>query len=79
MYTQRLMVLKWKDKKDVLMLSTFHNDNTNKIEDQNTRKIKSIICCDYYNTMVIVFCDYNNTMLTSVTVFYCCIPAFEND
>ena len=33
MYTRRLMVLKWKDKKDVLMLSTFHDDNTKEIED----------------------------------------------
>ena len=47
MYIRRLMVLKWKDKKDVLMLSTFHNDNTKEIEDQNTKKIKPIVCCDY--------------------------------
>ena len=33
MYTRSLMVLKWKDKKDVLMLSTFHYDNTKEIED----------------------------------------------
>ena len=38
MYTRRLMVLKWKDKKDVLMLNTFHDDNTKEIEDQNTRE-----------------------------------------
>ena len=45
------MVLKWKDKKDVLMLSTIHDDNTKEIEDQNTRKINPIVCCDYNNTM----------------------------
>ena len=33
MYPRSLMVLKWKDKKDVLMLSTFHDDNTKEIED----------------------------------------------
>ena len=38
MYTRRLMVLKCKDKKNVLMLNAFHNDYTKEIEDQNTRK-----------------------------------------
>ena len=51
MFTRCLMVLKWKDKKDVLMLRTFQNNNTKEIEDQNTRKIKPIVCCDYNNTM----------------------------
>ena len=32
-YTRRLMLLKWKDKKDMLMLSTFHYDNTKEIEE----------------------------------------------
>ena len=63
MYTRRLMVLKWKDKKDVLMLSTFQNDNTNKIEDQNTRKIKPIVCCDYNSTMGGV--DVSDSFLSS--------------
>ena len=70
MYTRSLMVLKWKDKKDVLMLSTFHDDNTKEIEDQNNRKIKPIVCCDYNKTKVVS---------TSETVFYRCIPAPEND
>ena len=70
MYTRRLMVLKWKDKKDVLVLSTFQNDNTKEIEDQNTRKIKPIACCDYNNTM-------GGVDLSAV--FYRRIPAPEND
>ena len=70
MYTRRLMVLKWKDKKDALMLSTFHDNNPKKIEYQNTRKIKSIVCCDYNNTMAV---------LTSVPIFYLRIPTPEND
>ena len=64
------MVLKWNDKKDVVMLSTFHDDNTNKIEDQNIRKIKPIVCCDYNNTM-------GGVNLSDC--FYCRIPAPEND
>ena len=70
MYTQRLMALKWKDKKDVLMLSTFQNDITKEIEDQNTRKIKPIVCCNYNNTIGVS---------TSVTIFYCHIPALKNN
>ena len=70
MYIRRLMVLKWKDKKDVLMLSTFHNDNTKKIEDQNTRKINPS-----FAVITITQWGVSNT----VTVFYCRIPASEND
>ena len=70
MYNQRLMALKWKDKKDVLMLSTFQNDITKEIEDQNTRKIKPIVCCNYNNTIGVS---------TSVTIFYCRIPVLENN
>ena len=61
MYTRRLMVLKLKDKKDVLMLSTFQNDNTKEIEDQNTRKIKPIVCCDYNNLSVCFLSLYPST------------------
>ena len=65
MYIRHLMVLKWKNKKDVLMLNTFHNDITKEIEDQNTRKIKPIVCCDYNNTMGGV--DLSNCFLSSYT------------
>ena len=52
------------------MLGTFQNDNTKEIEDQNIRKIKPIVWCDYNNTMAGV--DLS-------AVFYCRIPAPKSD
>ena len=46
MYCQRLMVLKWKDKKDMHMISTYHNDHTKEVGCHNTHKIKPVVCCD---------------------------------
>ena len=65
MYNRRFMVLNWNNKKDVLMLNTFHNDNTKEIEDQTTRKIKPNVCCDYNNTMGGV--DLSDCFLSSYT------------
>ena len=45
------------------MLRTFQNDNTKEIEDQNTRKIKPVVCCDYNNTMGCV--DLSDCFLSS--------------
>ena len=51
MYCRRLMVLKWKDKKDVHMISTYHDDSTKEVGRHNARKIKPVVCCDYNDTM----------------------------
>ena len=51
MYGGRLMVLKWKDKKDVHMISTYHDVSTKEIGCQSTRKVKPVVCCDYNDSM----------------------------
>lgn len=48
------MLLKWKDKKDVHMLSTTHDARTKEVRAAEPNKppvIKPLVCCDYNNTM----------------------------
>ena len=51
LYSGRLMVLKWKDKKDVHMLSTIHDASTKEVGSTNAPKVKPKVCCDYNDTM----------------------------
>ena len=51
LYNGRLMLLKWKDKKDVHIMSTFHDASVKEVGRQGARKIKPIVCCDYNDTM----------------------------
>lgn len=45
------MVLKWKDKKDVLMLSSIHNDERTMIENRGRRQEKPNVILDYNKNM----------------------------
>nr|KAF6366549.1 hypothetical protein mPipKuh1_009947 [Pipistrellus kuhlii] len=45
------MVLKWKDKKDVLMLSSIHNDEKTMIEKRGRRQEKPNVVLDYNKNM----------------------------
>ncbi|XP_064641303.1 piggyBac transposable element-derived protein 4-like [Lineus longissimus] len=53
LYCGKLMALKWKDKKDVHMLSTYHDARTVEIPARRAQeaKVKPKVCCDYNNTM----------------------------
>ena len=51
MYCRPLMVLKWKDKNNEHMISTYHDASTKEVGRQDARKIKSVVCCDYSDTM----------------------------
>ena len=51
MYRDKLMVLKWKDKKDIYMISTIHDASTTNVGTQETPKVKPQVCCDYNDTM----------------------------
>ena len=51
LYNGKLMLLKWKDKKDVHIMSTFHDASVKEVGRQDARKIKPIVCCDYNDTM----------------------------
>ena len=51
LYNGRLMLLKWKDKEDMHIMSTFHDASVKEVGGQDARKIKPIVCCDYNDTM----------------------------
>ena len=63
LYNGRLMLLKWKDKKDVYIMSTFHDASMKEIGGQDCCKIKPIVCCDYNDTMDDV--ELSNCFLSS--------------
>ncbi|XP_015436732.1 PREDICTED: piggyBac transposable element-derived protein 4-like [Dufourea novaeangliae] len=50
-FKDKLMVLKWKDKKDVLMLSSIHNDEKTMIEKRGRRQEKPNVVLDYNKNM----------------------------
>ena len=51
LYNGRLMILKWNDKKDVYIMSTFHDASVKEVGRQDACKIKPIVCSDYNDTM----------------------------
>ncbi|XP_064643589.1 piggyBac transposable element-derived protein 4-like [Lineus longissimus] len=53
-YSEKLMLLKWRDKKDVHMLSTIHDARTRQVARADPNKppvMKPQVCCDYNDTM----------------------------
>jgi len=50
-YSNELMSLKWHDKKEVTMLSTFHDNSTAEIEKRGVKKNKPLVIVDYNNNM----------------------------
>ncbi|KAK6166969.1 hypothetical protein SNE40_022156 [Patella caerulea] len=53
-YSEKLMLLKWRDKKDVHMLSTIHDARTKQVARADPDKppvVKPQVCCDYNDTM----------------------------
>jgi hypothetical protein len=51
-YRNKLMVLKWKDKRDVCMLISLHDDEMGTIHDKKCRlKQKPKVCTDYNDAM----------------------------
>lgn len=50
-FKDKLIVLKWKDKKDVLMLSSIHNDEKTMIEKRGRRQEKPNVVLDYNKNM----------------------------
>ena len=63
MYCRCLMVLKWKDKKNVHMISTYHDTSTKEVGHHNGCKIKPVVCCDYNDMMS--GADLSNCFLSS--------------
>ena len=63
LHNGRLMLLKWKDKKGVHIMSTFHDTSVKEVGRQDARKIKPIVCCDYNDTMCGV--DLSDCFLSS--------------
>ena len=45
------MAIKWKDKKDITLLSTIHTDNLVEVETATRNKIKPKVIADYNHTM----------------------------
>lgn len=50
-YKAKLMVFKWRDKKDVLMLSSIHNDEKTMIEKRGRKEDKPNVVLDYNKNM----------------------------
>jgi hypothetical protein len=50
-YSDKIMVMKWKDKKDVYMISTTHDHSTKITGGEHARKAKPVVCCDYNDSM----------------------------
>ncbi|XP_064621353.1 piggyBac transposable element-derived protein 4-like [Lineus longissimus] len=51
-YRGKLMALKWRDKKDVHMLSTYHNGTKVDVRQRGDKVVsKPQVCLDYYDTM----------------------------
>lgn len=51
MYRRKQMLLKWKDKKDILMVSTVHDDNMIEIDHRNKRIKKPAVVAEYNQLM----------------------------
>ena len=49
--SKELMALKWHDKKEVMMISTYHNASTIEIEKRGVKKDKPVVTVDYNNSM----------------------------
>jgi len=62
-YCGKLMALKWHDKKDVSMLSTFHTGAVQDVAGHGGTRKKPVVICDYNANMGAV--DVSDQMLTS--------------
>lgn len=47
----KLLALRWRDKKDIIMLSTVHNTETIAVKKRNEERIKPVVVNDYNSTM----------------------------
>jgi hypothetical protein len=63
MFTDNMMALKWHDKREVCMLSTYHDDSVKTIKTYKGDKIKPVVVFDYNKSMGAV--DMADQMLTS--------------
>jgi len=45
------MSLKWHDKKEVTMLSMYHDESMSEVEKRGVKKNKSVVIVDYNNSM----------------------------
>lgn len=62
-FSEELMALKWHDKKEVTMLSTYHDESTAEIEKRGEKKHKPVVVIDYNNSMGAV--DSADQMVTT--------------
>jgi len=62
-FSQELMALKWHDKKEVTMLSTYHDGSTAEFEKGGVKKTKPLVVVDYNNSMGAV--DSADQMVTT--------------
>ncbi|XP_013773405.1 piggyBac transposable element-derived protein 4-like [Limulus polyphemus] len=51
MYKGKLMVMQWRDKREVMMISTTHDAERKTVNEDNSEKSKPLMCIDYKKVM----------------------------